>query len=170
MLIINPYQYHMSKNNTVLPETGCPCNSGKSFNTCCSPILVDHSLATTPEMLMRARYTAFVVEDASFLLRSWETSTRPVSLNFEKSIVWLKLIIEAAPQPLPNDSSGSVIFKASFMQSNSLVEMKEKSVFIRRKGLWFYLNGELTTQKRTISLKEPCLCGSGKKFKRCCKP
>jgi SEC-C motif domain protein len=171
MLIINKYLSFMPRNirHTMPTETDCPCNSGKLFKECCSPILADHSLAVIPEMLMRSRYTAFVVEDSAFLLRSWDVSTRPRSINFEKNIVWLKLIIEDAPPPLPNESTGSVVFQASFIQHDNVVEMKEKSVFLRNDNLWFYLNGELTTQVTAISLNEQCPCGSGKKYKRCCR-
>jgi len=161
----------MSKNkkSRVIPEAECPCNSGKRFKSCCSPILIDHSLALTPEMLMRARYTAFVVEDSAFLLRSWDISTRPGSINFEKNIVWINLLIEDAPQPLPHELSGSVAFQALCLHNDNLVEMKEKSIFSYKHGLWFYLNGELTTEEKNISLKERCPCGSGKKYKRCCR-
>jgi len=159
-----------NKIHTTSLVTDCPCTSGKLFKECCSPVLSDHSLAATPEMLMRSRYTAFAIEDSAFLLRSWDISTRPRSINFEKNIVWLQLIIEAAPQPEPNDDSGFVVFKASFIQNDTVFEMKEKSFFIRKKCLWFYLNGELITQKKAISLKERCPCGSGKKYKRCCRP
>ena len=118
---------------------------------------------------MRSRYTAFVIEDSAFLLRSWDISTRPQAINFEKNIVWLKLIIDAAPHPEPDADEGFVTFNASFIQNDRLVELVEKSVFLRKKGLWFYVNGELTSQEKKLSLKEQCPCGSRKKYKRCCR-
>jgi SEC-C motif-containing protein len=157
------------KRRTIFPETECPCKSSKLFGACCSSILVDHSLAATPEMLMRSRFTAFVIEDSAFLLRSWDNSTRPQSIHFENNIVWLRLIIEDAPQPLPGDSAGTVTFRAYFIQNDKFVEMKEQSTFTRKRGLWFYLNGELTLQEKPISFKDKCPCGSGKKYKRCCR-
>jgi SEC-C motif-containing protein len=158
------------KKHTVSLKKECPCKSSRLFKSCCSPILADHALAVTPEMLMRSRYTAFVVEDSEFLLRSWDNSTRPRSISFENNIVWVSLNIDDALQPLPGDSKGNVTFSAFFIQNDNFVEMKEKSNFIRKRGLWFYLNGELTLHEKSLSLKEKCPCGSGKKYKRCCRP
>tara|TARA_Y100001933_G_C18739965_1_gene455394 strand:- start:23 stop:565 length:543 start_codon:yes stop_codon:yes gene_type:complete len=149
--------------------TSCPCSSGKLLSACCSPILADHALARTPEQLMRSRYTAFVYQDSIHLLRSWDIPSRPQSLNFDDTIVWLELDIEEAPLPSPSDDFGYVRFKATFIQNDCYVKMKEKSVFVRKNNLWFYLRGELQKEETPISLKSQCPCGSGKKYKRCCR-
>lgn len=147
----------------------CPCNSEKLFSECCSKVINNQALALTPEVLMRSRYTAFVIENSDYLLQSWHFSTRPKTLTFEKHIIWLKLIIEKAPLPLPSDNIGYVSFCAQCIQNDNMIKITEKSTFIRKANLWFYRDGELATQETPLSLNGLCACGSGKKYKRCCK-
>lgn len=152
-----------------LINTPCPCGSGLSLQKCCAPLLADHSLAKTPEELMRSRYVAYVLKDENHLLRSWHKTSRPGAVSFENSIRWLGLEIFQAPLPAKDTGRGIVTYKVSFIQDNFLIEMREKSFFIWENNLWFYLHGELSTSRRNLSLNATCPCGSGKKYKRCCR-
>jgi len=50
----------------------------------------------------------------------------------------------------------------------------ERSRFIKQNGAWFYVDGEMNPaqEQRIVTHKlgrnDPCHCGSGKKFKKCC--
>lgn len=154
----------------VSPFSVCPCGSGKLFKKCCSPILADQSLALTPEKLMRSRYTAYVLKDSTHLLRTWDMSTRPNSLKFEQHIIWLNLVVEDVPEPLPNDNAAQITFQATFIHNDKLMRIKERALFTYKNSLWFYKQGELSTRATAIPLKGLCPCGSGKKYKRCCRP
>ena len=53
-----------------MSDTLCPCGSGKTFATCCEPILNLATKAETAEQLMRARYTAYATCNIDFLYGS----------------------------------------------------------------------------------------------------
>jgi len=156
------------KNRKTDATHSCPCCSGKEFQYCCAPILADHSLAATPEMLMRSRYTAFVLQDAAHLLNSWDYPFRPDTLPLEENVRWLSLTIDKAPLPSEEAQEGLVSYTATFIQNSMLIEMRENSVFVRRKDTWYYQEGDCTTSKKALSQNSPCPCSSAKKFKRCC--
>lgn len=146
----------------------CPCCSGKNFEKCCNPLLLGHSPADTPEMLMRSRYSAYVVHDADYLLTTWSKSERPRNIEFDNATIWLNLEITNANPPSPGQKVAYVTFIASFLQGSFLHKMEEKSRFSFVEGKWFYHDGELNIHKSKIALNAKCPCGSRKKYKRCC--
>ncbi|WP_136798297.1 YchJ family protein [Desulfosediminicola ganghwensis] len=147
----------------------CFCCSDRPFNLCCEPILQDHAKATVPEVLMRSRYTAYVLKNETYLLATWAPSTRPGALLLEESTTkWLGLEIIASTEVVPESDTGEVEFKARFIEGDQLYTMHEKSRFIRHSGLWYYLDGTCEIDKQKVARNGHCPCGSGKKFKRCC--
>ena len=46
-------------------------------------------------------------------------------------------------------------------------EVHENSRFVKEQGQWFYVDGDLKSQAK-VGRNDPCPCGSGKKYKRCC--
>lgn len=69
----------------------CPCGQhdakGRSLasDACCGRYLdhFDDCPAPDAQALMRSRYSAFVREDAAYLLATWHASQRPATLDFE---------------------------------------------------------------------------------------
>lgn len=59
----------------------CPCGSGTSYSDCCQPFHTKAKNAPTAELLMRSRYSAFVLGNEEYLLYSWAPETAPHSLN-----------------------------------------------------------------------------------------
>lgn len=157
----------LSSDSTVFSHL-CPCCSGNSFSSCCERVFKDHTKAANPLMLMRSRYTAFVLGNTSHLLATWDDICKPPSLPIDEYCKWLKLEILEAPAVSDNDDSGYVYFKACFIENNTLVTLLEKSRFIRKNEKWYYQDGETEIEKSCIPLKSQCPCGSGRKFKRCC--
>ncbi len=147
----------------------CPCGSNLSLKVCCAPIIQRQLNAKTPEQLMRSRYTAYVLRNSNYLLETWDIMYRPESISFEHEICWLGLQITDTHKFKSEDNTGYVSFIATSICDDSIVEMKEKSTFIKNNGMWFYQKGDLTTTRKTIALNGKCPCGSGKKFKRCCR-
>ena len=147
----------------------CPCGSKRILADCCQLVINNHHLAQTPEILMRSRYTAFVIENADYLLHTWDQATRPDELVFSEKIRWLNMnVINSALSA--DGEEGWVEFEVSMVTQNDLVKMQEKSYFIKKQNLWLYHDGNLQTKSYKISLNGQCPCGSGKKFKRCCRP
>ncbi|WP_046012840.1 YchJ family protein [Microbacterium sp. SA39] len=120
----------------------CPCSSGDVFTACCGPIL-GGAAAPTAERLMRSRYTAFVLEDADHLLRSWHASTRPASLEFDPQLSWRRLVILRTVAGGPFDRDGVVEFEAYWRQGAERGSLHERSRFVREDRQWFYVDGDV---------------------------
>ncbi len=52
----------------------CPCGSALEYSSCCQPYLAGAQLAPDPSQLMRSRYSAFVMKDADYLIKTWHPS------------------------------------------------------------------------------------------------
>jgi len=135
----------------------CPCGSGRLFSACCQSVMAQDN-AATPEQLMRSRYTAFVLQDADYLIQTWHESTRPKDFQLGASR-WLGLKVVSAVDE-------TVSFEAAFYTGSKGMLLKELSRFVYEDGHWRYLDGDCTVQ--TIQRNDDCACGSGMKFKRCC--
>jgi SEC-C motif-containing protein len=156
----------------------CPCGSESSLDGCCGPLLAGDQNASTAEQLMRSRYTAFVVDDEKYLHRTWHPSMREKESQHESTkIIWQGLEIVKTEEGMNGDKSGTVEFIARFTANNRAGQVHEKSRFIFEKDRWYYLDGEdqktipttkTAIKKPKVGRNEPCPCGSGKKYKRCC--
>ncbi|MEP9276295.1 YchJ family metal-binding protein [Enterobacter hormaechei] len=77
--------------------------------------------------------------------------------------VWLGLtVFEAAPGRDANE--GYVSFVARFSEQNKPSTIIERSRFLKDSGQWYYIDGT----RPQFGRNDPCPCGSGKKFKKCC--
>lgn len=137
----------------------CYCGSEKSFDTCCRPLLEGEQKASSVETLMRSRYSAYVVKNASYLNETSTSKIPEVVFTALDTLVWLKLHVEKA-------SGKEVIFSAYYKDGDTVEVMKEHSFFIEEEGRLKYDNGELL--EAVIQRNEICPCGSGKKYKKCC--
>jgi SEC-C motif-containing protein len=147
----------------------CHCGSGKAFADCCAPLLRGEQFAATPEALMRSRYSAFCERNVEYLLQTHLENTP--SLDAEKQIrttiantQWLKLEVLNASQ---SADAGVVEFIAFYRDNRSAGQLHERSNFIRKDERWFYVDGSHLPSVK-IQRNDPCWCGSGKKFKKCC--
>lgn len=90
---------------------------------------------------MRSRYSAFVLRDVSYLLRSWHPRTRPRSLELDTDIRWLGLEVLSSTDGGPFGAEGTVEFRALHTHNGRQGELREKSRFVRHEGAWVYLDG-----------------------------
>ena len=118
---------------------GCPCGSGRDYQACCGPLHAG-APAVDAQALMRSRYSAYVREDAAYLLRSWHPSTRPDALSFDDPRpTWLRL--EVLRHLATGSDSAEVEFVARYrIGGGSVVRMREHSRFLREDGHWYYLD------------------------------
>lgn len=143
----------------------CPCGSGTVYGDCCEPLLSGAHPAATAEGLMRSRYTAYGLRDEAYLLASWHVSTRPRALNLaNSSIEWQGLEVLNSRQ---GEDKATVEFIARYRQKGVAGAVHENSRFVKEQGQWFYVDGDLKTSAK-VGRNDPCPCGSGKKFKKCC--
>lgn len=85
---------------------------------------------------MRSRYTAFVVGDADYLLRTWAPETRPAALEISRGgEPFTRLVILGKTGGGLFDSEGYVEFAAYYPGG----VQRERSRFERRAGAWVYV-------------------------------
>ncbi len=89
---------------------------------------------------MRSRYSAFVVLDAEYLLRTWHHTTQPSSLDLDGGIEWRRLDIVSTQRGGPLDSEGVVKFAAHFRHDGDRGVQRETSRFVREGGRWYYVD------------------------------
>lgn len=164
--------------------THCPCGSGRSLAECCEPILQGQP-APTAEALMRARYTAYTRHDIAFIMRTTEAESRKTSDEaamraWAEAADWQDLEILHTEGGQAGDSEGTVEFVARFGLHGAPNHHHEISQFQRIDGQWQFVEGQelhsgpserlapLTNPHRDLGRNDPCHCGSGKKFKKCC--
>ena len=157
----------------------CPCNSGKAYGECCEPILEGTAKAETPEALMRARYSAYVTGHIQFLKTSAVKSVQEEfdersSTMWSKAAKWHGLEIIRTEKGGPEDATGVVEFRAVYTANGEFCNHHEVSTFVREPDGWKFEDGQLVGETPTVretpkvGRNDPCPCGSGKKYKKCC--
>ncbi|HSQ42921.1 MAG TPA: YchJ family protein [Fibrobacteraceae bacterium] len=157
----------------------CPCGSGKTYAECCEPIIKGQVKAPTPEALMRSRYTAYAKHEIPWLRDSLEENQRK---DFDEKNVetwsrqseWMGMEIRRTEKGGPEDTTGFVEFVAKFKQEGVVREHHELGEFHKVNEQWFFYDGRgikpapFKHDKPQVGRNDPCPCGSGKKFKKCC--
>jgi SEC-C motif-containing protein len=157
----------------------CPCGSGQSYDQCCQPVIAGTAPAATPEALMRARYSAFVTEEIDFLRQSLHPEHRedhdPDAVrDWARESHWQGLEILATEGGGPGDDTGRVEFACEYTLEEEFHRHHEDARFARHDGRWYFVDGEAVVprpyrrQAPKVGRNDPCPCGSGKKFKKCC--
>ncbi|WP_233440398.1 YchJ family protein [Modicisalibacter coralii] len=155
--------------STIELSAACPCGSQRTFAGCCAPVLQDLRRAHTPEALMRARYSAFVIQDTAFLQASWDPATRPPMADLEASAPrWCRLTVIDSEDA--GDGTGRVRFTAVGRESGGFFVLTESSRFRfdSQADHWRYVDGDADWRRLDVGRNAPCPCASGLKAKRCC--
>ncbi|MHB0953434.1 MAG: YchJ family protein [Allorhizobium sp.] len=169
----------MTQNVTETQSTQiCACNSGKEFAICCDPYIAGRHPAPTAEALMRARYTAFTQGNLDYVEK---TITDDASQSFnrvdmERSLPgteWLGLEVRGTTGGRETDDTGVVTFAFHYRNKNREFSQVEIASFLRVDGVWLYHDSEINPKSPPVRVEnvgrnEPCRCGSGKKYKKCC--
>jgi SEC-C motif-containing protein len=90
---------------------------------------------------MRSRYSAFVVGDAGYLLRTWHPDTRPADLELDPGMQWRRLDILSTSRGGPLDNAGVVEFAAHYRHDGDRGVQREASRFVREGRRWYYVDG-----------------------------
>jgi SEC-C motif-containing protein len=92
----------------------------------------------TAEQLMRSRYSAFVVRDEAYLLRTWAEDRRPRSLKLDADRTWTGLEVLGHTGGSAFHTEGTVEFRAFYREDGRAGEQRENSRFVRADGAWVY--------------------------------
>jgi SEC-C motif-containing protein len=170
----------MEQSNMINQADPCPCTSGQTYADCCSAYIAGARAAPTAEALMRSRYSAFAVEAIDYLEESLLPGTRgdfdrQSVVDWSRSSKWTGLDILATEAGGPDDREGVVEFAARFQIDGDDRVHQETARFSKKDGRWYYVEGRIGKKQQTIvregpklGRNDPCSCGSGKKYKKCC--
>lgn len=155
----------------------CPCGSGRTLEACCGQYF-DTLAAPTAVALMRSRYTAHVLGKSQYLADTLSEKQRADFdiAEFEAAhgdVTWTGLEIRQTTEGGEADEAGTVEFVARCRDKDGPGIHHELSSFIREAGRWVFDDAvpnpkPATRQVQKVGRNEPCPCGSGKKYKKCC--
>jgi SEC-C motif domain protein len=157
----------------------CNCGLGPSLDECCGRFLKGDAKPETAEALMRSRYTAYALEDIDYIFNTHDPTTvhtqdRTYAAKWAKDASWDGLEIVATEKGGVADTEGVVEFKARYRIGNQPALHHERSTFRKDGDQWYYIDGEMVKPKTMVreqpkvGRNDPCLCGSGNKYKKCC--
>ena len=156
----------------------CPCSSELDYEKCCQPI-IEGQIASTAEQLMRARYTAYTQVNMDFIKKTHDPKTikncdMEENRKWAEQTQWKNLEIIRTEKGQKDDQTGLVEFKAEYTAKTESGEHREVSTFNKKNGQWFFTDGkppesmQLINTEPKVGRNDPCPCGSGKKYKKCC--
>jgi len=157
----------------------CPCGTNKPYSQCCEPLIRGERQAQTPEELMRSRYSAYAKTEVDYIISTTHPEKQEDLLpegiqRWSESSTWHGLEIVSSDGAEANDQTGTVEFIAHYTEKNTKKKHHERALFDRIDGTWYFSDGEPVTPKQFIRQQpkvgrnDPCPCGSGKKYKKCC--
>ena len=128
---------------------------------------------------MRSRYTAYTKGEVDYVLKT--TSPKPrEGLDEKATRVWSEhaewhgLEIISVQKGGAEDRTGVVEFAANYTEGGKFKRHHERGTFKRVRNKWYYEDGEMVRSKPVVrenpkvGRNDPCPCGSGKKYKKCC--
>jgi len=156
-----------------------PYADEKALDAHCMPLLRGERLASTPAELMASRYVAYRVGAIDYLVESNDPKTRD-QIDRKAAEEWserakfhgLEIVNTAAGGP--DDDVGEVEFIARYTIKGAQHTHHERSQFRRIDGRWYFVSGDRVSAPPVrnvgpkIGRNDPCPCGSGKKYKKCC--
>jgi SEC-C motif-containing protein len=156
----------------------CACQSGKEYAACCAPYIEGKQAAPTAEALMRSRYTAYTTANIDYI----EKTTAPEGLSdfdrdgserWAKDAEWKGLEIVSTTKGQSGDEEGTVEFIAKYKLEDQDVAHHELSTFRKDGKTWLFIDGKILrdpvrNEGPKVGRNDPCPCGSGKKYKKCC--
>ncbi|MDD2272012.1 MAG: YchJ family protein [Desulfuromonadaceae bacterium] len=157
--------------------TTCPCGSGTLYSECCEQIISGKQSAQTAEQLMRARYSAYVFAKMDFIFESTHPDHREGydhagTKTWAETAEWQGLEIISTNKGEAGDSIGEVEFIARFSENGNKREHHEAGQFKQKDGQWYFSEGLMVRPKpltvTKVGRNDPCTCGSGLKYKKCC--
>ena len=127
---------------------------------------------------MRARYTAYVNTEIDFLKSSLSPDEQdafdPESTKaWAQAAEWRGLTIKRCINGQATDTTGAVEFEAKYLESGMLYTHAEFAEFEKIEDKWYFKDGKVkpstvVRDQPKVGRNDPCPCGNGKKYKKCC--
>lgn len=130
-----------------------------------------------PRKMLEARYRAYETGDVDFIVESVHPSVRAkhdrASIeSWSRKAEWLGLTVEEE-EPASEDKA-FIRFGVRYREEGQDIDHRERAEFRRHDGRWFYYDSTFPKREPVrraadkVGRNDPCSCGSGKKFKKCC--
>ncbi|MGC6404872.1 YchJ family protein [Bisgaard Taxon 45] len=153
----------MTENLTAL----CPCQSGQPYQSCCQPYHQQQHFPANAMLLMRSRYAAYALKKIDYIVQTTVPSQQALLQVDElqawaDNTTWVGLTI--VQHLIRSKTHSQVEFKAFFAQQEHTQVHHEISLFVNIAQRWYFVDPTVALP----NMKQPCLCGSTKKFKHCC--
>jgi SEC-C motif domain protein len=156
----------------------CPCGTGSAYAECCEPVIKGARAAGSAEALMRSRYAAYVKVETDYIFETTHPKHREGydaagTKEWAESAEWHGLEILSVKGGGEADTTGEVEFVARYSENGEPKVHHELALFKKEPNGWLFTDGKSVTQKPVvrapkIGRNDPCSCGSGQKFKKCC--
>lgn len=157
----------------------CPCGSGLAYADCCEPIIKGKRKAETAEALMRSRYSAYVKVETDYIFETTHPKHRKGydhagTKEWAENAEWQGLEVISTRNGGPEDATGEVEFIARFLEKGEEKVHHERGMFKKEESRWYFTDGKAAVQQPPIvkgpkiGRNDPCHCGSGQKYKKCC--
>jgi SEC-C motif-containing protein len=132
--------------------------------------------AETAVDCLRSRYTAYAIGEVDYIVDTHHSSTREeISREsveeWSRGSEWLELAVLEAENGGKDDEEGTVRFRARYRQKGGVFEHMENAFFKKEEGQWRFVDAwtpPFKSEEKKTGRNDPCPCGSGKKFKKCC--
>lgn len=129
---------------------------------------------------MRSRYTAYALGRIDYLHdtlapeRRFDFDRKAVT-HWSKQSKWLGLDIEATEAGQFGDARGVVEFTAHYIAEGQRQAHRERALFRydESDARWYFVEPDARKSAPIVNeakpgRNDPCPCGSGKKYKKCC--
>ncbi len=149
--------------------SSCPCGSTLALAECCGRYHAG-AVPETAEALMRSRYSAYVLGLIDYLLATTLPAQqagldRAAMAAWSAQSQWLGLTVEEHRPQGGTPERAQVTFVARWQDAGGEHAHRECSDFVRLNGRWYFIDPTVTLK---AGRNDPCPCGSGQKFKKCC--
>lgn len=149
----------------------CPCGSGVFLEQCCDRYHAG-AIAPSAEILMRSRYSAYVLGLIDYLVKT-TLPAQQASLDkaamaaWSSSSTWLGLDVQSSENLGGRPEHAFVTFSARWHDEAGQHIQHERSAFVQIDGHWYFIDPTVSCK---AGRNDPCICGSDSKFKKCCGP
>lgn len=160
-------------------KSDCPCGSGKDYDTCCGPLISGALKAPSPEALMRSRYTAFAKQEMAYIEATLHPGQRhdydaAGSAKWARDSEWQQLEIVNVSDVPKHVNRQLVEFRAHYRMNGAKQVHHELAEFRKSGDVWYFFDGKMVgpgqfkRETPKVGRNDPCPCGSGRKYKKCC--
>ena len=144
--------FFISKKRKIMSKIGvndkCPCGSNLKYKKCCQ-VFHKGKIANTSLELMKSRYSAYVVKDVKYIIKTTDVNNPDYTPEFEQ---WENDLLDFCNASefknlkilefIDGDEISYVKFHVSVIIQGNDQSFTEKSKFIKKNSYWLYQSAD----------------------------